>query len=239
MDENRTSRIEIARRAKGLTQAQAAEAIGVSRPTYAKIENGEKELTLSQVKVLAKVFGVDIDELLHEAEGTAEFVNVIEVLEKYKQMIACMIKYGADDDGKITKVKLAKLVYMTDFIYYYETCRSMSGVTYIKYPRGPVAEAYFVAVDDLENNGVILRENGGEATEFSLVEQSVRRSKISEKEMDVIKAVAKAWRGKSTEEAVEFTHKQLPWVIAYDGGEVPYGLITQEEPEMVYGGVKI
>ena len=232
------SRIETARRAKGLTQTQAAQAIEVSRPTYMKIERGEKELTFRQAKNLAVAFGVDMDELLYEADGTREFVDVISVIEKHKQMIACMIKYGADNDGWITKVKLAKLVYLADFAYYYENGKSISGLTYVKYPRGPVAEAFFLAVDELEDGGTITREFSGEATRFSLVEKNVRRSKLSERELDTIRVVARAWRNRSTEETAEFTYSQLPYRMSGDGCKIVYDLISKERPEMVYGGIK-
>ena len=157
---------------------------------------------------------------------------------KHKQMIACMIKYGADNDGWITKVKLAKLVYLADFAYYYENGKSISGLTYVKYPRGPVAEAFFLAVDELEDGGTITREFSGEATRFSLVEKNVRRSKLSERELDTIRVVARAWRNRSTEETAEFTYSQLPYRMSGDGCKIVYDLISKERPEMVYGGIK-
>ena len=37
------------------------------------------------------------------------FSDVIKSTEKYKQIILNSLKYGADDDGKVTKTKLAEL----------------------------------------------------------------------------------------------------------------------------------
>ena len=60
-------------------------------------------------------------------------------------------------------------------------------------------------------------------------------SKLSDKELAVIRSIGEAWKDKQTQEIVDFTHEQLPWQICREGEIIPYGLITQEDPEKVYG----
>ncbi len=50
----------------------------------------------------------------------------------------------------------------------------------------------------------------------------------------MIKDIAKKWKNKNTKEIVDFTHKQLPWMVSYDREVIPYNLITQEDLENVY-----
>ena len=231
--------IEKARLACGYSQEQVARAIGVSRPTYANVEAGKKELTIKQVEILSSMLRINIDDILGRTDGVSAFTNIMASTEKYKQIILNCIKYGAGADGKITKTKLAKLVYLADFIWYYIKSRSMSGMAYRKLPYGPVSDVFFRAIDEMEDMGLIVREAKGKAVLFSIVENDAPLSELSEEEWALIKKIAGLWKNKSTDDVVNFTHKQLPWQICRDGEIIPYGLITQEEPERVYGTIKL
>ncbi|MDO4611620.1 MAG: DUF4065 domain-containing protein [Candidatus Saccharibacteria bacterium] len=228
-----------ARQARGYSQEQIAKAIGVSRPTYINIETGKKELTISQADALSSILRISIGDILGVADDTATLFDFIIFTDKYKQIILNALRFGADSDGKITKTKLAKLVYLVDFIWYYENSKPMSGMAYRKLPRGPVADVYFRALDEMEDDGVILREQKGQAIMFSLVEKEAPNGKLSKGEVNLIKKICKAWQGKSTEDIVNFTHEQLPWQICLDGEVIPYGLIFQEEPEKIYGPAQV
>ena len=48
--EKEANNLRRVRTERGLSQEEVAQAIGVSRPTYIKIEAGKKELTVSQVE---------------------------------------------------------------------------------------------------------------------------------------------------------------------------------------------
>ena len=239
MSGNLSNTIEQARLTRGYTQEQVARAIGVSRPTYINIETGKKELTLRQADALSSMLRISIDDILGIADGSSVFSDVLKATEKYKQMILNSLKYGADGDGKITKTKLAKLVYLADFIWYYLNTSPMSGMTYRKFPRGPVADVYFRALDEMEEEGTIIREQKGKAILFSLIENEAPTSSLSESELNLIQKIGEVWKGKSTGDIVNFTHEQLPWQICRDGEIIPYGLITQEEPERVYGTIQL
>jgi DNA-binding XRE family transcriptional regulator/uncharacterized phage-associated protein len=236
---NLSNNIEQARLARGYTQEQVAHAIGVSRPTSISIEAGQKELTVRQAEALSSMLRINMDDILGAADGASAFSDVLTATEKYKQIILNALKYGVDEDGKITKTKLAKLVYLADFIWYYLNSSSMSGMTYRKLPRGPVADVYFRALDELEEDGTIIREPKGRAVLFSLVEKEAPTGKLSGDELNLIEKISKAWQGKSTDDIVNFTHEQLPWQICRDGEVIPYGLIMQEEPERVYGTIQL
>jgi len=233
-----SNNIEKARTMRGYSQDQVARALGISRPTYVNIEVGRKEPTISQAKALSSILAIGLDDIMGTSDGSSVFTDVIASTEKYKQIILNALKHGADSDGKITKTKLAKLVYLADFIWYYRNSSPMSGMTYRKLARGPVADVYFRALDELEEAGTVIREPKGNAIMYSLVEQEAPSNRLSEQELDLIRRTGKAWRGKPTDEIVDFTHRQLPWQVCRDGEVIPYTLITQEEPENVYGTVE-
>ena len=236
---NQSKTIEQARFARGYTQEQVARAIGVSRPTYSSIERGEKELTVSQAETLSSMLSITMDDILDKSDGTLAVTDIFSSTEKYKQIILNSIKYGASNDGKIPKTKLAKLVYLADFIWYYINSYSMSGMKYRKLPRGPVADVYFRALDEMEEDGLIIREQKGTAFMFSMTENEAPVSRLSGEEIELIKKIGAAWHDKSTKDIVDFTHEQLPWQICRENEVIPYGLITQEEPERVYGAIQL
>lgn len=237
---NLGNNLKQARLARGLSQDDVAEVIGLTRPTYALVEAGKRDVTLSQADALASMLRVDLDELRGASDGVTTFGNPLESVEKYKQIILNALKSGADEDGKITKTKLAKLVYLADFTWYYDNLVPMSGMSYRKLPRGPVADVYFRALDELEEDGIIDREVKGSAIMLSLIESGDAPSdKLSPAEKKEIQAIGNAWQGKNTQEIVNFTHAQLPWQICRDGEVIPYSLITQEDKERVYGSAKL
>ncbi|MES2971402.1 MAG: helix-turn-helix domain-containing protein [Patescibacteria group bacterium] len=235
---NLAHNLEKARLARGHTQEQVATAIGLSRPTYAQVEAGKRDITLSQAEALAAMFRVSIDELRGAPDGVSTLSDPQTSLEKYKQIILNALQAGADKaDGKITKTKLAKLVYLADFTWYYEKLTPMSGMSYRKLPRGPVPDIYFRALDELEEDGIINREEKGRSIMLELAESGEAPSnRLNSEEKVLIKKIGKAWQGQQTQEIVDFTHAQLPWQICREGEVIPYGLITQEDPERIYHG---
>ena len=97
---NLSRNIEKARVAAGYTQAQVAEALKMSRPTYALIESGDKDITLSQMEVLAAMFRVTEDELRGAPDGISTLTDPQASMDKYKQIILNALQFGADsNDG--------------------------------------------------------------------------------------------------------------------------------------------
>ena len=229
-----------ARIRQNITQDQIAKAMGISRQTYINIENGKKELSVSQAKTIASILRIGIDDIICAADEKAKYFDNEKASKKYKQIILNSIQYGADSsDGKITKTKLAKLVYLADYIWFFYNEAPMSGMTYRKYDQGPVPDAYFRIIDELELEEAVSCEIKGAAHMYSLVGSIAPTNELSSKEISLIKAICEAWKNKSTKEIVDFTHEQLPWQICRKGEIIPYDLITQEEPEKVYGNIKL
>lgn len=153
--------------------------------------------------------------------------------EKYKQLILACIKYGSSSDGKIPKTKLAKIIYLADFLYYYENLKPISGLQYKKYQYGPVPSEYLNTLELMSLLQEITIESKGKA-ELVKANEEVSFDLLRKKELKTIQLVAEKWKNKQTGEVVEFTHKQLPWKISRDLEDIPYELIIQEDEENVY-----
>jgi len=154
-------------------------------------------------------------------------------LRKLQQIIALCIKYGTIKDSKITKIKLAKLIYLVDFAKFYKFLEPMTGFEYKKLPYGPVTVEFFSVFEYMIAHGIIAEEKKGTATFCYLLEE-LERDQLNEQEIELIKEIAQKWCQHDTDSIVDFTHQQLPWKISRDNQVIPYELIIQEEPDNVY-----
>lgn len=212
---------------RGFSQLETAKKLGIARSSYINFEQGKTELSLSEAIKLSDIFGISVSDI----EG-----GFRPNYEKYKEMILAYVRAAGSNDGKILKTKLAKMVYLADFAWFYNTLQSMSGMSYRKNRFGPVPDMYFRAIDELENMGKITIDRKGEMILISENEssQSQKLSQLSKNELDLIGKISKKWKNKKTSEIVDFTHNQLPYKICSLDEIIPYELITQEDPEHVY-----
>jgi transcriptional regulator with XRE-family HTH domain len=222
------------RKANKLSQERLAKKIGISRPTLDSLEKGERDITLGELRKISEIFDIPTEILMDEElsagskAGSQEFSQ--KSSKRFHNLILQCIKYGADDDGKITKTKLAKLVYLCDFASYYKFLKPISGFEYKRLAQGPVAIEFF---DIIDNNESISVEKKDKAMMISLVEQP-DNTILDKKEMDILKEVCKKWKKANTQEVVDFTHRQIPWSMCKNGEAIPYELINMEAPENVY-----
>lgn len=221
------SYIKALRIERGLSQSFIGDKLGLSRPSYTAIERGTRELTLPEAEKLAELFGISIEEFTHAT--TPHY-------EKYKQMILAFLGTPLAKDGKVPKTKLAKLLYLADFAWYYNNMQSMSGMQYLRRAYGPVPDPYFRALAELEEEGKISVDHKGDAMLVSLSGGAVRQKLelIDKSEIELMKKISEKWRGKRTQEIVDFTHEQLPYKLCSPDEVIPYELITQEDPDHVY-----
>ena len=219
--------IKALRMERGLSQSFIGEKLDLSRPSYTAIEQGTRELTLQEAEKLAELFGISIEEF---ANATTPHY------EKYKQMILVYLRTPLSKDGKIPKTKLAKLLYLADFAWYYNSMQSMSGMQYIHREYGPVPDPYFRALAELEEEGKIAIERKGDAMLVSVSGGAVRQKLdlMKKDELELMKSISLKWKNKRTQEIVDFTHEQLPYKLCAPDEVIPYELITQEDPDYVY-----
>jgi transcriptional regulator with XRE-family HTH domain len=224
------SLIRDVREGKGFSQAFMAEKLGFSRASYIAVEAGTRELTVDEAKAITTLLGIDFDVLTSAGATRPDY-------EKYKQMILEFLRIGADARGsKVPKTKLAKLLYLADFAWFYKHLESMSGMQYRRIQFGPVPDVYFRALDELFAEGKLNIEPSGEAFLISPAGSTpqTQSNLLSPDEKKLIANVADKWRGKRTQEIVDFTHNQLPYAICAPDEIIPYELITQEDPGYVY-----
>lgn len=223
------------RKKAGLSQEDLSQKLGISRPTLIATERGERDLSVSELKIISELFDIPMEMMLDDSLTSEEKVELQDFSKKsftkFHNLILQCVKYGSSDtDGKITKTKLAKLVYLCDFASYYKYLKPISGFKYQKFPLGPVAIQFFTIIDDSES---FIVEQKAKAIMISLNE-APDDTVFDKQELSLIKEICQKWKKATTQEIVEFTHNQVPWKVCKNEDVIPYTLINNEEPENVY-----
>jgi transcriptional regulator with XRE-family HTH domain len=142
--------IKALREKKGLTQEFMAGELRVSRPTYAQIEKGEREITVNEAKKIAGIFGFSLDDFLAEksesitvaieqkikkSEKKQETGIRIDVpqerADKFRQVLLYILK-KAGGKPNVGMTVLYKILYFIDFDYYEKYEEQLMGALSIK-----------------------------------------------------------------------------------------------------------
>lgn len=133
------------------------------------------------------------------------------------------VAYFVQNTKPCGKTKLYKLLYFFDFQHYTETGRSVTGLEYYAWPKGPVPRALheeialpaqdFAAQFTVEN--LVLR-NGNEMLKLTPT-KPFDPSHFSKREVRILEALAKEFRTSTADQMIEATHvENLPWHQVYE-----------------------
>ena len=224
-----------------LTQEFLASELGVSRPTYIQIEQGARELTLSEAEKLATIFGISFEDfrcgdlpthaVVIEKYGERKKINAnlqIRVtrknLDKFKQVLLYILtKVGGKPN--VGETVLHKLLYFIDFDYYEKFEENLMGATYIKNHHGPTSIELGAIIDDMQKNGEI------EAVRSRYFKYDQKKylplkrpdlSKFSAREIEHIDEVLARLSDKNAKEIEKYSHEDIPWMAATDGQPLSY-----------------
>ena len=186
------SGIKRLRESRGLSQQYMADVLGMSRPSYDKVEMGTKDLTVVEAQKLSEELGTSFDIIFMNSEPSIDYDK-----GRYKEMIRRFIKYaGADGDGRIPKTKLAKLLYLLDFSWYYDNLDSVSGLQYRRIAQGPVPDEFFRVIDEMYDTEEIDIKVRGKAMMISLNEEldPINNNLLSEAQDKRLREIAAQWK---------------------------------------------
>lgn len=223
-------RIRDFRKKSGFTQDDIAKKLNINRVTYIGIENGHTAPNLNLLNDFCNILDISIFDLIANNESK-ELYNK----EVFKQLYYYILKNFFLDHG-IPKTKLAKLLYLSDFTYYYIYNKSITGARYIRRPYGPVAEDYLSMTDELFEDGYINIKvlDYAQLISISPVNKDFKPDFFNAKVKDIINMVCNYWKDKRTSEIVNFTHSQHTWSERRDGEYIPYPDIKFESVDNVY-----
>lgn len=162
-------RISDLRRKKGLSQNSLAQILNLSRSSVTQIEHGKRNINVFELKIISDTFTVSIDKLLsaeYSAMSDEYFINneyksitlrestpklnliksinvILYILEK------CAAKVNFDDEF------LNRILYFSDFNFYELYEEHLTGLKYLKFSQGPIAEEFADVLKYMEDNNYI------------------------------------------------------------------------------------
>ena len=234
--------IQQLRKKNNLTQEFLASKLGISRPTYLQIEQGKRDLTISEAKKLAAIFGIAVEDFLAgklskqkvvlgkekplKKSKTAEIRIIMPRanVKKFKEVLLYILgKIGARPN--IGETALYKLLYFIDFDFYEKFEKQLTGARYIKNHYGPTPVEFKKIVEEMEKKGEIEKVRS-KYFQYDQKKYLPRREpnlgKLSAQEIKHIDEVLARLSDKNAQELTEYSHSDTPWLVHKNGEIISY-----------------
>jgi len=236
-------KIKLLRKENGFSQEYIAKELGMSRPTYMQIETGERELTISEAKKLASIFGMRLENFL-ALKKTAKSIIILEKekvrktsktagiriiipranIIKFKEVLLYVLeRVGAKPN--IGETALYKLLYFIDFDFYEKFEEQLTGARYIKNHYGPTPVEFKKIIEEMKEKGEVERIKS-KYFQYDQKKYLPRResdlSKLSAQEIKHIDEVLVRLSDKNANELTEYSHSDVPWRVHKDGEIISY-----------------
>lgn len=233
------------------SQDYLAKQIGVSRPIFARIEKEQKDLTISQARKLADLFGLSFKDFLEKRTPKEPLIVVEkkkimekkepemrisipeENLEKFKEVFLYILsKVGAKPN--IGESVLCKLMYFIDFDFYEKYEKQLMGAVYIKNHHGPTPAGFPQIIEKMEKQNEIARvvkQHYQYQQKKYIPLRAPDLSKITAEEMEHIDWVLARLSDKNATEMEKYSHRDVPWISTEDQTAIDYETVFYRTPE--------
>ncbi|MCU0653066.1 MAG: DUF4065 domain-containing protein [Candidatus Pacebacteria bacterium] len=233
--------IKTLREKNKLTQEYLAGEIGVSRPTYMQIEQGQRDLTVTEARKLADIFCLALEDFLAEKTMTvkiktkkkvksAETDIRIDVPQEYADKFREVLLYILKKIGgkpNVGMTVLYKILYFIDFDYYEKYEEQLMGALYIKNNFGPTPVMFEKIMQDL------VKENKVEPIKSKFYQYPQTKYIINpeiEPDLSVLDGREKEhvdWEldrlsNMTAAEISSLSHKDIPWIMGELGKPMHY-----------------
>jgi transcriptional regulator with XRE-family HTH domain len=233
------------RKMKGLSQEEIARLIGISRPSLAQIELGNRSIDILEMRRLSVVLEFSLDDFMSDdfkAKKEIDFVSKEKIIEerisvpnlqvdKFKNVLLYILERCAGKPN-VGETVLYKLLYFIDFNYYEIYEEQLTGATYRKLPYGPVPQKLDTIITQMISQNQLQRVkteyyNLPQTRYLPLVKADLTLLKASEKE--VIDRVIEQMSDWSATAISNYSHKDLPWEVTDEGKDIHYELAFYRE----------
>jgi len=213
-----------------------------------QIERGTREITVSEAKKLAEIFGMTLEDFLMQREPIEPVVTLVgskrnpvarkpemrinvpqKNMRKFKEVLLYILeRVGARPN--IGETVLYKILYFIDFDFYEKFEEQLIGATYVKNKYGPTPVEFKAIVEEMEKKGEIERVKSSyfryEQKKY-LPRRQPDLSVLSARELGHIDEELSRLAHMSANEISNYSHEDMPWRAAEKNG-------NQLEYEMVF-----
>lgn len=239
------------RQESDVSQDFLAEKIGLSRPTYAQIESGARDISVKEAQKLAHFFGLSLEDFLAgkktpelkielEKSKKEKILKVEERIsipqekvEKFKEVLLYILeRIGAKPN--IGEAVVCKLMYFIDFDFYEKFEEQLIGARYIKNHFGPTPVAFPEIVAQMEKDGDLTRVTKKyfqhEQKKY-LPLRSANLSSFSAQEKELIDWEIERFKDFNATKMRDYSHKDVPWIGADDLESIDYEAVFSRTDE--------
>lgn len=228
-----------------LTQEFLASELGISRPTYFQIEQGERDMTIKEAKKLAEIFDVSFENFLQgkdfrvvvkikkskravKQEKPEIRISVPqEKVDKFKQILLYILKkIGGKPNVGMTV--LYKILYFIDFDYYEKFEDQLMGLVYLKNHYGPTPLLFEKLVESMVKDGEVEIVKNSKFYQYPqtkyLVNPAIEPdlSILNGQEKEHIDQELQRLSDLTAADLTELSHKDVPWISAENGKLLDY-----------------
>ena len=232
-------KIKEIRLSQNMSQEKLAKDIGIQRVSLSHIESGKRNVDALELKRIATIFGVSLDDMLRFEEpseaveikrpGKDINKNITFNSDKFRNTLLYILeKCGGKPN--IGETVLYKLLYFIDFDSFEQSGKSITGLNYVKLQFGPVPQAkQFMPVIDqmkLDRSLKIISQqyhNKSQKRYVSLVDADI--SLFSGTELKVINGVISRLSDMNATSIERYVHEDIPWKNSEDNCIIDYGLV--------------
>lgn len=128
-------------------------------------------------------------------------------------------------ENSISKTKLLKELFYTDFDYYKNNAASISGLEYIRFKFGPVPKNYEDILENMLIKGLINYEIEFDGNYETHTITAIKPSLIklfNNKELSTMKKVKDFFKGYTSSKIANFSHQEKAWLETFDGQKISY-----------------
>lgn len=246
--------IQEQRKKRNLTQEFLASALKISRPTYMQIEQGERDLTITEAKKLAEVFDIPFEKFLEgkenaktvvkieskkkqkqETEGEIRISVPQEKADKFRQVLLYILK-KVGGKPNVGMTVLYKLIYFIDFDYYEKYEDQLMGLMYLKNHHGPTPLLFEKLISDMVKNSEVetIKSKFYQYPQTKyLVNPNVEPdlSILNGKEQEHIDWELQRLSDLTAAQLSDLSHKDVPWISAENGKPLDYESVFYRTPE--------
>jgi len=239
------------RKKNNLTQEFLASRIGISRPTYLQIEQGERDLTITEAKKLADTFGIVIEDFIDGKESPSPKIELGKKIKSKKAKKEMRISVPQENIIKLKETLLyilekigalpnigeaviCKILYFIDFDYYEKYEEQLIGATYIKNHHGPTPAAFTEIIKQMERNNELVRV----VKKYFQYDQKkylpLRKADLSifsAREKELIDAEIEKFKDFNASRIEEYSHKDVPWIGTEYMHPISYEAVFCRTPE--------
>lgn len=218
-----------------LSQEDIARALGIHRQSVSLLEQGERDLTATELDELARFFQMPYEEILGESPKKIKEMKkgAKKELRLEPQKLHNLLLYILEKVGgrpNLGETVLYKLLYFCDFDHHEKTGKSITSLTYRKLQFGPVPQQsqFNPVIEDMLEHEEMRKfpqpYHGKQQIRYvALTEPDVRL--FSPEELRTIDNVLGRFGHMNAVEIEEYVHGDIPWAATSHQGIIEYQLV--------------